>query len=504
VALAIAGLVALGSSTLVGGALLVAAVVLGGAAFLALQARGRAPGAAEAGAQAIGPETYALQAALAEMASATARAIEAGLPADPAALRRLAAELADARLQDARLADWSRLDEERGAAHQAAEAVLGDLLRPRMVSLPDELEAAYEAYLADCRTRAGLARDASRGPGLQAAIETRRGLERNAAEVAARTTAAEADLRRIAAEVGVEGLVAADAPAVVAGLRAWQQQRTSEVSATETSLGEWRELETLLGSGTLPGLRAEADRLAERSGELARGLDPAAIQAAAAGPDPEGRGATLEGRAAVLRADADRAAGQLAEVERRLPGVAEAEERCEAAAAELDRVKRLEVILGHTLRLLRQAEERVHRDLAPVLGGSIAARLPRLSGGRYLDAAVNPADLAVRVKAADGGHWRDARRLSHGTREQIYLLLRLAMTEQLVRAGEVAPLICDEVTVQSDERRARELLDLLHDLSAERQVVVFTHDERALAWARERLRGADDRLVELRPPVAAG
>lgn len=504
VVLAIGGLVALGSSTLVGGILLVAAVILGGAAFLALQARGRAPGATEAGArQVIGTEAYALQAALAEVASATARATGTGLPADPAALRSLAGELAGARLQEARLAEWSRLDEERGAAHQAAEAILGELLRARAVSLSNGLEAAYEAYLADCRTRAGLARDASRGPGLRAAIETRRGLERNAAEAAGRIASAEADLRRIAAEIGTEGLEAADAVEVVAGLRAWQRRRTAEVSATEAALGEWRELETLLGGGTPPELRAEADRLADRAGELARGLDPAAIQAAAAGPDPEGRSATLEGRAAALRADADRAAGQLAEVERRLPSVAEAEERAEAAAAELDRVKRLDAVLGHTLRLLRQAEERVHRDLAPVLGGSIAARLPRVSGGRYLDAAVNPADLAVRVKAADGGHWRDARRLSHGTREQIYLLLRLAMTEQLVRAGEVAPLICDEVTVQSDERRARELLDLLHDLSAERQVVVFTHDERALAWARQRLDGADDRLVELRPPVSA-
>lgn len=503
VALAVAGLVALSSSTLVGGILLVAAVVFGGAAFLALQARGRAPGAAEAGVQAIGAEAYALQAALAEVASAAARATEAGLPADPAALRPLADELAGARVQDARLAEWIRLDEERGAAHRAAEESLGELLRARAVSLSNGLEAAYEAYLADCRTRAGLARDASRGPGLRAAIETRRGLEGNAADVAVRTASAETDLRQIAAEVGIEGLEAADAVDVVAGLRAWQGRRTSEVSATETALGEWRELKTLLGGATLPELRAEADRLADRADELARGLDPAAVQAAAAGPDPEGRTAAIEGRSAALRADADRAAGQLTEVERRLPSVAEAEERCEAAAAELDRVKRLDIILGHTLRLLRQAEQRVHRDLAPVLGGSIAARLPRVSGGRYLDAAVNPADLAVRVKAADGGHWRDARRLSHGTREQIYLLLRLAMTEHLVRAGEVAPLICDEVTVQSDERRARELLDLLHDLSAERQVVVFTHDERALAWARERLRGADDRLVELRPPVAA-
>ena len=114
----------------------------------------------------------------------------------------------------------------------------------------------------------------------------------------------------------------------------------------------------------------------------------------------------------------------------------------------------LDTVLQTTLTLLREAERRIHRDLAPVLGAAIAAQLPAISGGRYVEAAVDPADLAVRVKSAGDGRWREARRLSQGTREQIYLLLRLAMTEQLVREGEVAPLLCDEVTVQSDQVRA--------------------------------------------------
>jgi len=184
-------------------------------------------------------------------------------------------------------------------------------------------------------------------------------------------------------------------------------------------------------------------------------------------------------------------------VERGLDSVAEAEEQLAAAETELARVTDLDRVLQTTLGLLRAAETRIHRDLAPVLGAAIAAELPRISGGRYVEAAVNPADLAVRVKAADGGRWRDAQRLSHGTREQIYLLLRLAMTEQLVTQGEVSPLICDEVTVQSDQVRAFELLDLLHETSRTRQVVVFTHDERALAWAEANLTGDDDRLVRL-------
>jgi ABC-type lipoprotein export system ATPase subunit len=71
------------------------------------------------------------------------------------------------------------------------------------------------------------------------------------------------------------------------------------------------------------------------------------------------------------------------------------------------------------------------------------------------------------------------------------------MTQHLVREDEVAPLLCDEVTVQSDQRRATQLLELLHEVSRERQVVVFTHDERALAWAETALDGEGDRLIRL-------
>ena len=172
-----------------------------------------------------------------------------------------------------------------------------------------------------------------------------------------------------------------------------------------------------------------------------------------------------------------------------------------AAEVEVTRVTGLDTVLQTTIDLLRQAEARIHRDLAPVLNAAIAAQLPRISGGRYVEAAVDPADLAIKVKSASDGRWREAKRLSHGTREQIYLLLRLAMTEQLVRAGEVAPLLCDEVTVQSDQDRARAILDLLHDASRARQVLVFTHDERTLAWAEANLNHDEDRLIRLDPAL---
>jgi exonuclease SbcC len=153
-----------------------------------------------------------------------------------------------------------------------------------------------------------------------------------------------------------------------------------------------------------------------------------------------------------------------------------------------------------TLQLLRAAEERVHRDLAPVLGQAVARWLPAVSAGRYSEISVDPSDLSVTVKEAESGRWRHARLLSEGTREQIYLLLRVAMAEHLVTTPERAPLLLDEVTAQCDGERKRELLDVLHQLSGERQVILFTHDDEVAAWAQAALHAPDDRLVTLAAP----
>ncbi len=183
-----------------------------------------------------------------------------------------------------------------------------------------------------------------------------------------------------------------------------------------------------------------------------------------------------------------------------LPGVAEAEEAAESAHAELARVQELAATIDATLQLLRSAQDRVHRDLAPVLGQAVGRWLPIVSGGAYSEISVDPADLNVTVKEQATGQWRTARLLSEGTREQIFLLLRVAMAEHLVTTDERAPLILDEVTAQSDAERKVQMLQVLHRLSAERQVVLFTHDDDVVAWAQEALQAPQDRLVRLEAP----
>jgi uncharacterized protein YhaN len=196
---------------------------------------------------------------------------------------------------------------------------------------------------------------------------------------------------------------------------------------------------------------------------------------------------------------ADHAEGVRQERARDLPSVAEAEEAVAAATAELARVEQLLTTLALTRDFLEQAQEKVHRDIAPVLAASLESRLSKVTDDRYHEAMVDPATLEVRVRPR-GGEWTPAAGLSVGTAEQVYLLLRIALAEHLGNPAEPCPLLLDDVTVQSDESRTRQILEALLALAAERQIVLFAQDEAVALWAKERIGDQGQHaIVELDP-----
>ena len=193
------------------------------------------------------------------------------------------------------------------------------------------------------------------------------------------------------------------------------------------------------------------------------------------------------------------ARGQLEQIAADLPSVADAEDALAAARHELERVERLDRTLARTIEFLEQAEERVHRDVAPALRATVLEWLPRVTGERYTDCKVDPDSLQVDVRS---GHspWRRAGLLSHGTAEQICLLLRLALTRHLAAHREVCPLILDDVVAACDADRKRVVQETLRAVSESTQVILFTHEEDVRAWARQRLAAPRDALTELPRP----
>ena len=190
------------------------------------------------------------------------------------------------------------------------------------------------------------------------------------------------------------------------------------------------------------------------------------------------------------------ARGQLEERRRTLGSIAEAEEALAAARSTLDHLLALDQTLQLTQSFLERAKQGIHQSVAPVLASALRRRLPAITAGRYTDVRVDPESLAVQVLAPDG-YWRHAALLSHGTAEQIYLLLRVALAQHLTRPGEVCPLILDDVTVHCDRERKCAVLETLHQISKERQVILFSQEEEVLAWAEEHFEEPCDQLTRL-------
>ncbi|MDP9817199.1 hypothetical protein [Spirilliplanes yamanashiensis] len=82
----------------------------------------------------------------------------------------------------------------------------------------------------------------------------------------------------------------------------------------------------------------------------------------------------------------------------------------------------------------------------------------------------------------------------------MFLLLRVTLSQVLSADRETPPLILDDVTVQSDHARTMAIMTLLHEVSADHQVVLFTQEQEVLAWAEESLDVSRDKLIALPAP----
>jgi uncharacterized protein YhaN len=102
----------------------------------------------------------------------------------------------------------------------------------------------------------------------------------------------------------------------------------------------------------------------------------------------------------------------------------------------------------------------------------------------------------LRGVRASGGEV-DVLAMSDGTRDQLYLALRVATLERYADQGNPMPVVLDDILVHFDDDRARAALELIGDLSERMQVLFFTHHARLVELARETIRGAKLSIREL-------
>jgi uncharacterized protein YhaN len=246
--------------------------------------------------------------------------------------------------------------------------------------------------------------------------------------------------------------------------------------------------------------RQVARELAEKRNELALagdGIDETALRSEASSISPDDSAAellALEREEERLVGEGQEAAQAETHAETMLAdlagrkGAAQAAQDAQNAALEIgiyaERWMRLEAarrILERAMERYRAANEhplvRRASEIFRLIAGTGPNPITRLTA-RYRDGDA-PALVGVRADGTDC----DIEGMSEGTRDQLYLALRIATIERYAAENEALPFLADDLFITSDDDRIVPGLAALAELGRTTQVVLFTHHRHVLAAA---------------------
>ena len=150
----------------------------------------------------------------------------------------------------------------------------------------------------------------------------------------------------------------------------------------------------------------------------------------------------------------------------------------ERGLAQVDaRIQKLEdtyAALTVALETLNDATLELQRKFAPRIAAHAQELLNKMTLGRYSQLLLRE-DLTLETAASQETALRDALWRSDGTADQMYLALRLAVSQALTPD---APLVLDDAMVRFDDARLRAALDILQEIAQEKQILLFTCQSR--------------------------
>lgn len=126
------------------------------------------------------------------------------------------------------------------------------------------------------------------------------------------------------------------------------------------------------------------------------------------------------------------------------------------------------------LETLEQAKQALQRRFAPQIVRQAQSWMEKMTGGRY-DRLSLDAQLSIRAAAGEEDTLSDALWRSDGTVDQLYLALRLAVAAAVTPE---CPMVLDDALVRFDDRRLLAALEILRELGEEKQILLFTCQNR--------------------------
>ncbi|MGD8932237.1 MAG: AAA family ATPase, partial [Chromatiales bacterium] len=142
-------------------------------------------------------------------------------------------------------------------------------------------------------------------------------------------------------------------------------------------------------------------------------------------------------------------------------------------------------------KILRDQIERYRRENQGPLIKRASEHFSTLTLGSFYGLATdfNERDEPVLVGIRSGGERLTVDGMSSGTRDQLYLALRLASLEKYMESTESMPFIVDDILVDFDDARSQAALNALAALAEKTQVILFTHHSQVVEQSKK-LQGA--------------
>ena len=135
--------------------------------------------------------------------------------------------------------------------------------------------------------------------------------------------------------------------------------------------------------------------------------------------------------------------------------------------------------------LLSRVVERYAREHQPQLLRLAGETMARITGGRWTGVEQPFGRDEVRLVSPDGSRSLSPQQLSTGTREQLFLALRMAYVAEACREREPLPVLVDDALVNFDRERAGRALDAFAALGADTQVLYLTCHPHLAELARD-------------------
>lgn len=133
--------------------------------------------------------------------------------------------------------------------------------------------------------------------------------------------------------------------------------------------------------------------------------------------------------------------------------------------------------LSIAIKTLEEASNDVQKKYIPVMNKVFNRTFSELTTQKYSDVRAGE-NLSIMVSDPKTELIVPASILSSGTIDQMYLALRIAVSETVLKCNESLPFIMDEPFSQYDDERTDNALKCIYDISKKQQVIIFTCKQR--------------------------